>query len=66
MSDDKVLAGALWRRFFEKHCDNYESLENLVQYVRKQVQILDQTSRQDLLINRKINWTPLEPVESQK
>lgn len=37
MSDDKVLAGALWRRFFEMKCDNYEHLEVMVKYVRRQV-----------------------------
>lgn len=35
--DDKVLAGALWRRFFQRDCDNYEDLELLVKYIRKQV-----------------------------
>lgn len=39
MSDDKVLAGALWRRFFEMKCDNFEHLETMVKYVRKQVSI---------------------------
>lgn len=37
MLDDKVLAGALWRRFFEMKCDNYEHLETMVKYVRLQV-----------------------------
>lgn len=37
MSDDKTLAGALWRRFFERDCDNFENLETLLRYVRKQV-----------------------------
>lgn len=35
--DDMVLAGALWRRFFEMDCDNYEQLEQMVKYVRFQV-----------------------------
>lgn len=35
--DDTVLAGALWRRFFEMDCDNYEHLEQMVRYVRFQV-----------------------------
>lgn len=37
MFDDKALAGALWRRFFEMKCDNYEHLETMVKYVRRQV-----------------------------
>lgn len=35
--DDKVLAAALWRRFFEMNCDNYVHIEILVKYVRQQV-----------------------------
>lgn len=35
--DDMVLAGAIWRRFFEMDCENYEQLERLVKYVRCQV-----------------------------
>lgn len=35
--DDKVLAGALWRRFFEMNCDNYVHLETMVKFVRQQV-----------------------------
>lgn len=37
MSDDKVLASALWRRFFSLECNNPEHLEKLLIYVRKQV-----------------------------
>ncbi len=41
MFDDKVLAGALWRRFFEMNCENYEHLETMVKYVRKHVRIFE-------------------------
>ena len=37
--DDKVLAGALWRRFFQRNCKDPEHLERLVHYIRKQVTI---------------------------
>lgn len=40
MFDDKMLAGALWRRFFAMKCDNYEDLETMVKYVRRHVRIL--------------------------
>lgn len=36
-SNDKVLASALWRRFFHQNCDSPENLELLIYYVRKQV-----------------------------
>ena len=37
LSDDKVLAAAIWRRFFQCEGKNPEHLETLVYYVRKQV-----------------------------
>lgn len=39
LSDDIVLAGALWRRFFSKECNDPELVELLVKYVRKQVSL---------------------------
>lgn len=40
LSDDKVLAGALWRRFFYFECNNPEHVELLVSYVRMQVSFI--------------------------
>lgn len=57
--DDKALAAALWRRFFSGHCDDYEKLELLVKYVRKQMSMLDQLSRYDFAIKPKVQWLPL-------
>ncbi|EAT36901.1 AAEL011048-PA [Aedes aegypti] len=57
--DDKALASALWRRFFSGHCKDYEQLELLVKYVRKQIAMLDGTSRYDFAIKPKIKWLPL-------
>lgn len=37
LRDDKVLASALWRRFFSKECYDAIQLEHMVCYVRKQV-----------------------------
>jgi len=39
LSDDKVLAGALWRRFFNLDGNNPEHIEKLIIYVRKQVSV---------------------------
>jgi len=41
-SDDKTLAGALWRRFFQLECNNPEHVETLLIYVRKQVRLIFQ------------------------
>ncbi|XP_068202125.1 ubiquinol-cytochrome-c reductase complex assembly factor 1 [Palaemon carinicauda] len=59
MSDDKVLASALWRRLFSKECDDPERLECIVQYVRKQTAYLDTVSRKEVLIDCKVGWIPL-------
>ncbi|XP_011865138.1 PREDICTED: ubiquinol-cytochrome-c reductase complex assembly factor 1 isoform X2 [Vollenhovia emeryi] len=40
-SDDKTLAAALWRRFFQLEGNNPEHLETLVVYVRKQICLFD-------------------------
>lgn len=37
LSNDKVLASALWRRFFNRSCDKPERLETMVKYIRQQV-----------------------------
>lgn len=58
-ADDKILAGALWRRFFEKKCESYVHLEKLVQYVRIQVRMLDDIGRENFISNPKIMWSPL-------
>ncbi len=40
LDDDRVLAGALWRQFFEFECEDPEHLRKLVHYVRQQVLVL--------------------------
>lgn len=37
MKDDKQLASAVWRRFFNADCDNYEHIELIVKYIRMNV-----------------------------
>lgn len=62
MSDDKVLANALWRRFFEKRCESYEVLEILVKYVRNQVGLLDSLKRENIVNSPKVDWVNLEEM----
>lgn len=40
LSDDKVLANALWLRVFDCDCDDLVKIEMLVEYVRKTVCIV--------------------------
>ncbi|XP_065547950.1 ubiquinol-cytochrome-c reductase complex assembly factor 1 isoform X2 [Lathamus discolor] len=62
LSDDHVLAAALWRNLFNKNCEDPRHLELLVEYVRKQMQHLDALSGEDLLLTGEVSWRPL--VES--
>ncbi|KAG5679099.1 hypothetical protein PVAND_008692 [Polypedilum vanderplanki] len=58
--DDKTLASALWRRFFNSECDDFGKLEKLVKYVRKTSRELDLLTRDQITsINTKISWLPL-------
>lgn len=56
MSDDMILASALWRRFCDMKCDDYSKLEKLVSYVRSTAQQLDNMTREELLTKPKIEW----------
>ncbi|NXI58371.1 UQCC1 factor, partial [Chloroceryle aenea] len=62
LSDDHVLAAAIWRNLFNRNCEDPRHLELLVEYVRKQVQHLDTLSGEDLLLTGEVSWRPL--VES--
>lgn len=60
MSDDKILASALWRRFFDQNCDDYKKLETLVHYVRKTIVQLDSMTRDELVRRPQIEWEPIK------
>lgn len=62
MSDDRVLSGALWRRFFAMKCDDIVMIERLVKYVREQIVFLDQLSPDDFLHKPKISWIDLDKI----
>ncbi|XP_017080362.1 ubiquinol-cytochrome-c reductase complex assembly factor 1 [Drosophila eugracilis] len=60
MSDDRVLACSLWRRFFEMNCDDYVQIERLVKYVRQQAAMLDSLPRDQFIIKPKVAWVDLD------
>ncbi|XP_068148596.1 ubiquinol-cytochrome-c reductase complex assembly factor 1 [Drosophila tropicalis] len=60
MSDDRVLACALWRRFFEMNCTDYTQIERLVKYVRKQALMLDSLTRDQFITKPKVAWHDLD------
>lgn len=37
--DDKQMASALWKRFFNSNCDNYEHIELMIKYIRYNVSV---------------------------
>lgn len=57
--DDKALAGAIWRRFFEGECSDFTKLEKLLKYVRRTAKMLDEMNRNQLLNDPKVNWLKL-------
>ncbi|KAH0619014.1 hypothetical protein JD844_018614 [Phrynosoma platyrhinos] len=65
LSDDHVLAAAIWRNLFNKHCDDPRELEIMVEYVRKQVQHLDAMPGEDLLLSGEVTWRPLVETNAQ-
>uniref|UniRef100_A0A8C8SFQ5 Ubiquinol-cytochrome c reductase complex assembly factor 1 n=1 Tax=Pelusios castaneus TaxID=367368 RepID=A0A8C8SFQ5_9SAUR len=65
LSDDHVLAAALWRNIFNRHCEDPQPLELLVEYVRKQMQYLDAISGEDLLLTGEVTWRPLVESDAQ-
>uniref|UniRef100_A0A8C3SVH9 Ubiquinol-cytochrome c reductase complex assembly factor 1 n=1 Tax=Chelydra serpentina TaxID=8475 RepID=A0A8C3SVH9_CHESE len=65
LSDDHVLAAALWRNLFNKHCEDPRQLELLVEYVRKQMQYLDAINGEDLLLTGEVTWRPLVESNAQ-
>ncbi|XP_047371037.1 ubiquinol-cytochrome-c reductase complex assembly factor 1 [Vespa velutina] len=62
MSDDKVLARALWETFFNLECNNPEVIEKLLIYVRKQINLLDKISSQKILRHPQIKWLELKNI----
>lgn len=62
MSSDQVLAAALWRRFFEMNCSDYNQIERMVKYVRQQIMMLDNLPKEEFYVKPKIPWVALEKI----
>ncbi|XP_044756332.1 ubiquinol-cytochrome-c reductase complex assembly factor 1 isoform X2 [Coccinella septempunctata] len=59
LSDDTVLAGALWRRFYQRSDIDVEHLEKLVKYIRKNMRLLENLSTEQFFKPKDIKWCPL-------
>lgn len=66
LSDDKVLAGALWATFFNLENNNPEAIERLIIYIRKQISLLDRIPSQQILRCPDIQWVKFADVNVQK
>ncbi|XP_076003379.1 ubiquinol-cytochrome c reductase complex assembly factor 1 [Genypterus blacodes] len=65
LSDDCVLAAALWRNLFNCRCEDPNQLELMVEYVRKQMQYIDALDGEDLLLTGEVKWRPLVEDNAQ-
>ncbi|XP_070699412.1 ubiquinol-cytochrome c reductase complex assembly factor 1 [Pempheris klunzingeri] len=65
LSDDSVLAAALWRNIFSEACEDPRQLELMVEYVRKQMQYIDSLDGEDLMLTGEVKWRPLVEENAQ-
>ncbi|XP_029358097.1 ubiquinol-cytochrome c reductase complex assembly factor 1 [Echeneis naucrates] len=65
LSDDKMLASALWRNLFTCQCEDPKQLELMVEYVRKQMQYIDSLDGEDMLLTGEVKWRPLVEANAQ-
>ncbi|XP_062271477.1 ubiquinol-cytochrome-c reductase complex assembly factor 1 [Scomber scombrus] len=65
LADDTVLAAALWRNLFNYQCDDPKQLEDMVEYVRKQMQYIDALDGEDLMLTGEVKWRPLVEENAQ-
>ncbi|XP_052466996.1 ubiquinol-cytochrome-c reductase complex assembly factor 1-like [Carassius gibelio] len=65
LSDDCVLAAALWRNVFNRQCEDPRQLELMVEYIRKQMQFIDALDGEDLLLTGEVKWRPLVEEHAQ-
>jgi len=63
LSDDKVLACAVWRAFFQMQCDDPEKIEKVVWYIRKQMRHLDRLDSHALLKTGLVPFLPFHGDE---
>ncbi|CAH0558851.1 unnamed protein product [Brassicogethes aeneus] len=59
-SDDVVLAGAIWRRIFQQKNVDVKDVEKMVKFIRKQITLLDNYSKDQIFQEKRIKWEPLK------
>ena len=64
LSDDHVLASAVWRHLFEmKEIEDFEAVGKMCDYIRKNVAHLDKINELDLLRNGVVSFVDMEAQE---
>ncbi|XP_022088944.1 ubiquinol-cytochrome-c reductase complex assembly factor 1-like isoform X2 [Acanthaster planci] len=66
LSNDSVLAGALWRNLFVRRDIEPEQLADMVEYIRQQVQYLETLDSAQLLQVGRIKWRPFKGIVPDK
>lgn len=61
LSDDTILAGALWRRLLNRKCTP-QQLEGMVKYVRQNMFLLDKLGSEEFFLERSIKWLNIDEV----
>ncbi|XP_060843175.1 ubiquinol-cytochrome-c reductase complex assembly factor 1 [Rhopalosiphum padi] len=56
LSNDMVLASMVWRRVFNKECNDPEQIELVVKYIRKQMSILQLQTFDSLFTKKDVKW----------
>ncbi|KAL4084551.1 hypothetical protein QTP88_027499 [Uroleucon formosanum] len=56
LSNDMVLASMVWRRVFNKECNDPEKIELVVKYIRKQMSILQLQTFDSLFTKKDVKW----------
>ena len=59
LGDDKDLSNAVWRRFFLASDPDFEKIEILVRYIRRNMALLDSLSLDDLITKSDVRWERL-------
>ncbi|KAL5236050.1 hypothetical protein ACI65C_003460 [Semiaphis heraclei] len=56
LNNDMVLASMVWRRVFNKECNDPEKIELVVKYIRKQMSILQLQTFDSLFTKKDVKW----------
>lgn len=65
LTDDKTLAGAIWRTLYSKDLVDPRHLYTIVKYVRFQLEHLNSIGSRHWCLDGKFDWAPFPPLQPQ-